>query len=61
MITPEDEARYGLKPLPDVPFPGPEEAQARREAWSGRLAAQRAADGLPPLGIGLDRHGRPTR
>lgn len=61
MITPEDERRYGLKPLPEVPFCGPEEAQRRRRTWEATLAAQRAADGLPELGVGVDKHGRPTR
>jgi hypothetical protein len=61
VITPEDEARYKLPPMPDVPLCGPEEAERRREAWKARLAAQRAADGLPELGVGQDRHGRPTR
>lgn len=61
MITPSDDRLYGLKPLPEVPFCGPEEAQALRDAWEVQLAAQRAADGLPALGVGVDRHGRPTR
>jgi hypothetical protein len=61
MITPDDERRYGLRPLPDVPFPSHEEVVRRHDAWPARLAAQRAADGLPSVGIGLDRRGRPTR
>lgn len=61
MISPEDERRYGLTPLSEVPFPGPEESARRREAWPAKLAAKREADGLPPLGIGLDRDGKPTR
>jgi hypothetical protein len=40
MITHEDEARYGLKPLPDVPFCGPEEAQRRRKAYEDGRAAR---------------------
>lgn len=61
MITPEDEARYRLPPLPEVAVCSPEESEAKRNAWEGRLAAQRAADGLPALGVGIDRNRKPTR
>lgn len=33
MITPEDERRYNLKPLPDVPFCGAKKAKRLREAY----------------------------
>lgn len=60
MITEDDDRRYKLPPLPEAPFCGAAEAQRRRAAWERRLHAQRAADGLPRLGTGLDKLGRPT-
>lgn len=51
MITPEDEKRLGLKPLPEVPFCGPEEAQRLRQAYE---------DGRAGLNPPMDR-GTSTR
>lgn len=40
MITPEDERRFALKPLPEIPFCGAEEAQRRRAAYEASRAGR---------------------
>lgn len=47
-ITPEDEKRYGLPPLPDVPFIGEAEAQRRREAYEAGRRLWRDEHPLAP-------------
>lgn len=48
MITPEDEKRFGLQPLPDVPFIGAAEAQRRRDAYEAERRLWRAEHPLAP-------------
>lgn len=50
-ITPEDERRYGLPPLPDVPFCGADEARRLNALYEAQRARYRelhpGADRLP--------------
>ena len=42
-------------------IPTIDESAAKREAWDRRLSDKRAADGLPPLGIGVGPDGKASR
>lgn len=41
VYTPEDEALLKLRPLPDIPFIGPEESQRLRAAYEAARIAYR--------------------
>jgi hypothetical protein len=48
--TPEEEARLGLKSLPEIPFIGPEESHRRREIYEASRKAHREA--VPIVDVG---------